>query len=139
MSVCDYIVRYDCLYNTNHIFAKGCFKSSNDYLVPIVYVGHGHDWSNPQYCVGHAVLENREDGMVAKCSFLHDDVGQIAKDLFVNTKEYGLSVYANGIQYDELHYPSTTKKILSARVIAVILVPTEGMPRVKEESNAIVE
>lgn len=133
MEFTDYIARYDCLYNTNHIFAKGCFKRRDDYLVPIVYVGHGHDWSDPEYCVGHAVLENREDGMVAKCSFLHNDMGEIAKDLVVNTKDYGLSVYATGIEYAKSEQPSTIKTILSADVKAVILVPTVGLPRVKEK------
>lgn len=131
----DYIARYVCLYSTDYIFVKECFKTSNDYLAPIVYVGHGHDWSNPQYCVGHAVLENREDGMIAKCSFLHNDVGQTAKDLVMNTKEYGLSVYANGIEYEKLDRPVMTKKILHADVLAVLLVPTVGIPRVKEDSN----
>ena len=130
-----YIARYDCLYNTNHIFAKGCFKSSDDHLVPIVYVGNGHDWRYSDCHIGYAVLENRDDGLVAKCSFNHNTEGQIAKDLVVNTKECGLSVYANMIEYGKSDQSSTVKTILSAKVAAVILVPTERMPRVMEENN----
>lgn len=124
----DYLLHYDVLYNTDHIFAKDCFKNSDGTTVPIIKVLDGYEY---EPSLGVAVLENREDGLVAKCTFIDDYLGEAAKEVLLN-KEYGLSVYANDPKYDKLHYPITIYKVLSANVKAVILVPNERMPRIKE-------
>lgn len=128
----DYILRYDCLYENDVIFVKDCFKNSDGKPAPIVYSGHGHDCFDPEYHLGIAVLENRDDGVVAKCTFAGTDMGQIAKDLIVSTKEIGLSVYANRIHYDDMQEPIKLKKVLSANVAAVIAIPSVAVLRVKE-------
>ena len=124
----DYLLHYDVLYNTDHIFAKDCFKNSDGITVPRIKVCDGYEF---EPSLGIAVLENRDDGIVAKCTFSDHDFGEAAKELVLN-EEYGLSVYAHDPEYDKLHYPITIYKILSANVKAVILVPSERMPRIKE-------
>lgn len=116
----DYILYYDKLYNSNVVLYKDSFKSSDGDIRPIVYTGHGHSLD---HCLAEAVLENRDDGVVAKCRFNESDLGQAAKEIFTTTDELGLSVYANGIQYDNLGYPVNIQKVKSASVRAVIVVP----------------
>lgn len=124
----DYLLHYDVLYNTDHIFAKDCFKNSDGTTVPIIKVYNGYEF---EPTLGMAVLENREDGLVAKCTFSDHDFGKAAKEVVLN-KEYGISVYANNPKYDTLRYPITFRKVLFANVKAVILVPSERMHRIKE-------
>ena len=124
----DYLLRYDVLYNTNHIFGKGCFKISDGVIVPIIKICDGYEY---EPSLGMAVLENRDDGIIAKCTFTNHDFGEAAKEVLLN-KEYGISVYAHNPKYDKLHYPITINKVLSADLKAVILVPNERLPRIKE-------
>lgn len=127
----DYVLRYDILHNTNNIFANGAFKSDDGRTVPIVSIQDGHEWYNPSICLGYATLEHREDGMVAMCKFADHDVGKIAKRLVVDTKEMGLSIYANGICYETDTAP--IKKVLRGTICAVITVPMDRMPRPVKE------
>lgn len=124
----DYLCHYDVVYNTDNIFAKDCFKNSDGTTVPIIKVLDGYEY---EPSLGVAVLENREDGLVAKCTFIDNYLGEAAKEVLLN-KEYGISVYANDPKYDKLHYPITIRKVISANVKAVILVPSARMPRIKE-------
>ena len=127
--VVDYVIRYDCLYNTGNYFYKDAFKSNDGLNVPII---RSHNfWENIQSeCFGIAILENRDDGLIAKCKFNETDMGKIARDV-VKDKDYGLSIYANGIDYDTLGYPAMVKHIKSGHVLAVILVPMAAMSRPK--------
>ena len=127
--ITDYVIRYNCLYNTGNIFYEGAFKINDGRTVSIVRSG---DVPNNilNECFDSAILENRDDGLVAKCLFSKNDLGKIAKDA-VNQQEYGLSIYANNINYDTLGYPVTVKNIKSGWVLAVILVPMCAIPRPK--------
>lgn len=127
--VIDYVIRYDCLYNTGNNFYKDAFKANDGRYVPIVRSDNVRE-NILNECAGIATLENRGDGLVAKCIFNETDLGKIARDA-VNAKEYGLSIYANRIDYDTLGYPVTVKNIKSGWVLAVILVPMPGMPKPK--------
>lgn len=130
-----YILRYDVLHNTNNIFANGAFESDDGRVVPIIHTGDGHNYCDTPTHLGYAILEQRADGMVAKCMFADYDAGRIAKELVVYTKEMGLSIYATGISYDYSARP--VHKILSGRIGAVIIIPMDRMPRpVEEEPNA---
>lgn len=123
----DYILRYDKLYSSNVVFYKDSFKSSDGLIRPIVMTGDTHMIEG---CLGEAILENKEDGVVAKCRFNETDRGKAVKDIFATTDEYGISVYANGIQYDNLGYPVNVKKVKSAHVRAVIVVHKAGLIKV---------
>ena len=132
----DYILRYDKLYDSNVVFYKDSFKSSDGTIKPIVM---NYDAHFQQHCLGEAVLENRDDGMVAKCRFNETDWGQAAKEIFANTDEYGISVYAIRIQYDNLDPPSVILKVKSANVMAVIVVPKVGLIKVVGDYNVEVK
>lgn len=127
----DYVLRYDILHNTNNIFINGAFKADDGRSVPIVHTGDGHNCYDTLTHLGHAILEHREDGMIAKCTFADYDAGRLAKELIVDTKEMGLSIYANGICYDESALP--IHRVLSGRILAVIVVPMDRMPQPVKE------
>lgn len=131
--IVDYLLHYDREYNTDYIFYKDCFKSSNGNVVPIVWQGEAYDLHLGS-CLGEAIIENRDDGVVANCHFNDTDKGKAVKELFANGDELGISIYANGIQYDNLGYPVNLKKVSRATIKAVIVLPKCAKPteRVKE-------
>ena len=91
----DYIVRYDRLYTSGHIFRKAAFKSSNGHMVPITYGTWGIH--TPGNILGSALLENTDDGVIAKCTFFNSDIGKIVKNM-VTDDTHGLTFCALGIE-----------------------------------------
>ncbi len=57
---------------------KDAFKNQNGKTVPLV---RGHTHSDPNRVLGHAVLENRDEGVYAYCSFNDSESGLAAKKL----------------------------------------------------------
>lgn len=74
---------------------KDAFKENDGQKVPLVW-NHRHD--DPNEVLGHAVLENREDGVYAYCKFNDTDSGKQAKALVHNGDIVNLSIYANKLK-----------------------------------------
>lgn len=74
---------------------KDAFKEDDTKKVPLVW-NHQHD--NPDNVLGHAILENREEGVYAYCKFNDTQSGQQAKSLVVNGDVDKLSIYANKLK-----------------------------------------
>jgi HK97 family phage prohead protease len=74
---------------------KDAFKQNDGQKVPLVW-NHQHD--DPAEVLGHAVLENREDGVYAYCKFNDTESGQTAKSLVKNGDVDKLSIYANKLK-----------------------------------------
>lgn len=74
---------------------KDAFKHNDGAKVPLVW-NHQHD--DPSEVLGHAVLENRDDGVYAYCKFNDTESGQTARSLVVNGDVDKLSIYANKLQ-----------------------------------------
>lgn len=74
---------------------KDAFKQNDGQKVPLVW-NHQHD--DPSEVLGHAILENREDGVYAYCKFNDTDSGQQAKALVKNGDVDKLSIYANKLK-----------------------------------------
>lgn len=74
---------------------KDAFKQNDGQKVPLVW-NHQHD--DPNEVLGHAVLENREDGVYAYCKFNDTESGQQAKALVKNGDVDKLSIYANKLK-----------------------------------------
>lgn len=82
---------------------KDAFKENDGQTVPLVWQ-HQHD--DPMNVLGHALLENREEGVYAYCTFNDTEVGQQAKALVQHGDVKALSIYANQLQQrggDVLH------------------------------------
>ena len=64
--------------------------------VPLVW---NHDHSNPENVLGHAYLENREDGVYAYGSFNNNQMGREAKEMLQHGDITNLSIYANHLKH----------------------------------------
>lgn len=74
---------------------KDAFKQNHGQKVPLVW-NHQHD--DPNEVLGHAILENREEGVYTYCKFNDTDSGRQAKALVVNGDVNQLSIYANKLK-----------------------------------------
>ena len=74
---------------------KDAFKQNDGQKVPLVW---NHQHSDPNEVLGHAILENREEGVYAYCKFNDTESGQTAKSLVVNGDVDKLSIYANKLK-----------------------------------------
>ena len=74
---------------------RDAFKENDGQKVPLVW-NHNHD--HPDEVLGHALLENRAEGVYAYCNFNDTESGQTAKKLVVNGDVDQLSIYANKLK-----------------------------------------
>ena len=70
---------------------KDAFKDNDGQKVPLVW-NHQHD--DPNEVLGHAILENRDEGVYAYCRFNDTESGQTARSLVLNGDVDKLSIYA---------------------------------------------
>lgn len=74
---------------------RDAFKQNDGQKVPLVW-NHQHD--DPNEVLGHALLENREDGVYAYCSLNDTESGKTAKKLIQHGDIAALSIYANQLK-----------------------------------------
>ena len=65
--------------------------------MPLVW---NHQHNDPVNVIGHALLENREDGVYAYCSLNDTDTGARARELVKHGDVTSLSIYANQLKQD---------------------------------------
>lgn len=73
----------------------GAFSADNGKRVPLVW-NHRHD--DVTEVLGHALLEERPEGMYAYCSFNGTERGQAAKETVQHGDIVALSIYANQLK-----------------------------------------
>ncbi len=78
------------------IILKDAFKENDGKTVPLVW---NHRYSEPSNVLGHALLENREDGVYAYCKFNDTESGQNAKSLVEHGDITSLSIFANHLKH----------------------------------------
>lgn len=87
--------RNDLKCSDGRIIRRDAFKHNDGMKVPLVW---NHDHVDPYRIIGHALLENRDEGVYAYGTFNDTDLGKTAK-LYV---EHGditqLSIYANQLK-----------------------------------------
>ena len=74
---------------------KDAFKENDGQKVPLVW---NHQHNDPNNVLGHALLENRNDGVYAYCAFNDTEAGQQAKQLVEHGDVASLSIYANKLK-----------------------------------------
>ena len=77
------------------IIRKDAFKHNDGQKVPLVW---NHQHNNSSEVLGHAILENREEGVYAYCKFNETESGKNAKLLVQHGDVDALSIYANGLK-----------------------------------------
>ena len=98
-----YATRNDLLCADGRIIRKDAFKDCDGQTVPLIY---NHDHGDPNSILGHALLENRDDGVYAYCTFNESESGIAAKEAVRHGDVRSLSIYANKLKQsgkDVLH------------------------------------
>ena len=89
--------RNDLKCSDGRIIRKDAFKHNDGQIVPLVW-NHRHD--DPLNVLGHAVLENRAEGVYTYGYFNETVAGQDAKKLVQHGDVSALSIYANQLKQD---------------------------------------
>lgn len=98
MENCDfsgYATRNDLLCADGRIIRKDAFKANDGQEVPLLY---GHCHNDPNRVLGHALLENRDDGVYAYCTFNDSESAQAAREAVRHGDVKSLSIYANKLK-----------------------------------------
>ena len=74
---------------------KDAFKENDGQTVPLVW---NHRHNEPYNVLGHALLENRDDGVYAYCTLNDTESGKNAKLLVEHGDVSALSIYANQLK-----------------------------------------
>ena len=83
------------LCSDGRVIRPNAFEHCDGMKVPLVW---NHQHNKPEEVLGHALLENREDGVYAYCSFNDTESGQNAKLLVQHGDVNQLSIYANKLK-----------------------------------------
>ena len=95
--------RNDIRCSDGRTIRQNAFADDDGITVPLVW-NHQHD--NPANVLGHALLENRPEGVYAYCSFNDTPNGRDAKEQVKHKDIVSLSIYANQLKQnggDVLH------------------------------------
>ncbi len=95
--------RNDIRCSDGRVIRKDAFKDCDGMTVPLVW---NHDHNNATNVLGHALLENREDGVYTYGSFNETEDGETAKKLVQHGDITHLSIYANKLTqngHDVIH------------------------------------
>ena len=74
---------------------KNAFIDNDGQTVPLVW---NHSHNDPLNVLGHALLENRDEGVYAYCKFNETESGKNAKELVEHGDVTALSIYANQLK-----------------------------------------
>ena len=92
-----YATRNNIKCSDGRIIMRDAFKDNDHKKVPLVWQ---HDHMSPDNVLGHAMLENRDDGVYAYGLFNSTPSGLNAKELVKNGDVKALSIYANKLKQD---------------------------------------
>ena len=90
-----YATRNDLQCGDGRTIRKNAFIDNDGREVPLVW---NHQHNSPEDVLGHALLENREDGVYAYCTFNDTEYGKLAKKLVQHGDIRSLSIYANKLK-----------------------------------------
>ena len=85
----------DVLCTDGRIIRHNAFAGCDGKTVPLVW---NHQHSSPEYVLGHALLENRDEGVYAYCTLNDTPMGQSAKIQIEHGDIEALSIYANQLK-----------------------------------------
>ena len=84
------------LCSDGRIISPDAFKGCDGVVVPLVW---NHRHNDPQNVLGNAVLEHREDGTYAYCTFNNTPNAKAAREQVEHGDITQLSIYANGLKH----------------------------------------
>lgn len=113
-----YATKNDLKCSDGRTIAQNAFKEQDGQTVPLVWQ---HLHNDPGNILGHAVLENRADGVYAYCKFNNTDSGQNARELVAHGDVSSLSIYANQLK-------EVSKRVIHGAIREVSLVLSGANP-----------
>lgn len=87
--------RFDVKCSDGRIIRKDAFRDNDGKRVPLVW---NHDHNEPSNVLGHALLENRAEGVYAYCKLNDTDKADYARALIKHGDIDQLSIYANKLK-----------------------------------------
>lgn len=98
VEACDFggwATRNDLKCSDGRVIRHDAFKENDGVKVPLVW---NHQHNDPRNVLGHAWLENREDGVYTFGFFNDTESGEVAKALVKHGDIVALSIYANQLR-----------------------------------------
>ena len=92
---CGYATKNDLLCTDGRTIRRDAFKECDGVTVPLVW-NHRHD--DPEMVLGHALLQNRPDGVYMYGKFNDTEKGRTCKKILENKDVKGLSIWANQLK-----------------------------------------
>lgn len=94
---CGYATRANLLCSDGRTIMKDAFKHNDGQVVPLVW---NHCHNIPENILGHALLENRDDGVYTYGFFNDSEAGQAAKEAVIHKDITAMSIYANKLKQE---------------------------------------
>lgn len=91
---CGWATKNDLKCADGLVIRHNAFKEDDGKQVPLVW---NHDHTSPSVVLGHAILENRADGVFAYCYFNNTAAGQDAKETVMHGDVKSMSIWANNL------------------------------------------
>ena len=98
-----YATKIDLKCSDGRVIRKDAFKHMDGTIVPLVWQ---HMHNDPRNILGNALLQHRDNGVYALCTFNDTDAGKNAKQLVEHKDITSLSIHANQLKQkgsDVLH------------------------------------
>lgn len=100
---CGWATKNDLKCADGRVIRRDAFKIQDGARVPLLW---NHQHNSPENCLGHAILENRPEGVYAYGKFNGSKAGMAAKESVLNGDVVSLSIWANGLDQrgNEVHH-----------------------------------
>ena len=92
---CGWATKANIKCSDGRVIMKDAFKHNDGQIVPLIF---NHDHDSPDSVLGHALLENRDEGVYAYGKFNDTENGRTSKLLVEHGDITSLSIYANQLQ-----------------------------------------
>lgn len=115
---CGWATKCNIRCSDGRMIERGAFKDCDGTVVPLVW-NHRHD--DVEHVLGHALLEERNDGMYTYCYLNNTPKAQHAKEALGNGDIKALSIFAN-------HLEQRGKQVLHGDIKEVSLVLAGANP-----------
>jgi len=92
---CGWATRANMKCSDGRTIMKDAFIDNDGASVPLVW---NHQHNDPHNVLGHADLENRDDGVYAYCKFNDSESGKMGREMVRNGDVTQLSIYANKLR-----------------------------------------
>lgn len=92
---CGWATKHGIECSDGRTIMKDAFKDNDGKRVPLVW---SHIHNDPSMVIGHADLENRDEGVYARCKFNNSESGQATKLIVEHGDVTSLSIFANQLK-----------------------------------------